>query len=157
MAVEKSTMTGCMTDKGGHMMMMSKEHPDGVMLMGSDKIDLKAYSGFMNQVVGTISTTGGTPTLQVASIKKMTGKCGAMAEEKSTMTGCMTEKGGHMMMMSTEHPDGVMLMGSDKIDLKAYSGFRNQVVGTISTTGGTPTLQVVSIKKMTGKCDKGSM
>ncbi len=94
--------------------------------------------------------------------KKMSGK-------KTTMSGCMTEKDGHMMMMNKKHPDGVMMMGSSGMDMKAHTGHMMKVTGTMGMMGddgkmmmgddkmksgkGMMMMQVDSMKMMKGSCD----
>jgi hypothetical protein len=96
-----------------------------------------------------------------------------MTHKKSAMTGCMMEKDGHMMMMNKMHPDGVMMMGSEKMDMKAHVGHMMKVTGTMGMMGpdgkmmtmsdkdkmksGEMMMQVDSMKMMKDSCDAGSM
>jgi sensor histidine kinase regulating citrate/malate metabolism len=53
MSGKSMSMTGCIAEKDGKYMMMSKEHPDGVQLMSSE--DMKAHVGHKMKVTGTMS------------------------------------------------------------------------------------------------------
>ena len=111
-----------------------------------------------------------------ASAQTSTAKSGSdkMSHKMNTMTGCMTEKDGHMMMMNKKHPDGVMMMGSDKMDMKAHAGHTMTVTGTMGMMGpdgkmmmmsdkdkmkpgAQMMMQVDSMKMVKNSCAMGSM
>ena len=50
MSGKKMSMSGCIAEKDGKYMIMNKEHPDGVQLMGSQ--DMKPHVGHMVKVTG---------------------------------------------------------------------------------------------------------
>ena len=52
MSGKKMSMTGCVSEKDGKYMLMTKKHPDGIQLMNSD--DLKPHVGHEIMVMGTM-------------------------------------------------------------------------------------------------------
>jgi hypothetical protein len=72
MSGKKTSMTGCMMEKDGHMMMMNKEHPDGVMMMGS--MDMKAHTGHMMKATGTMGMMGDDGKMMMGDDKMKSGK-----------------------------------------------------------------------------------
>ena len=61
---KKMSMKGCIMEKDGKYMMMSKQHPDGVELMSSE--DLKPHVGHRVKVQGTMEKMD---TLSAAAMK----------------------------------------------------------------------------------------
>jgi hypothetical protein len=52
MAGKKMSMTGCVSEKDGKCMLMTKKHPDGIQLISSE--DLKPHVGHEIMVNGTM-------------------------------------------------------------------------------------------------------
>jgi hypothetical protein len=51
-SAKKMSMTGCVAEKDGKYMLMTKKHPDGIQLMSSE--DLKPHVGHEIMVMGTM-------------------------------------------------------------------------------------------------------
>jgi hypothetical protein len=80
---KKSSMTGCVMEKDGHMMMANKEHPDGMMMSG---MDMKDHVGHMMKVTGMMMTDDkGMMMMNVQSMKMMKGSCGDMGMKHDDM------------------------------------------------------------------------
>jgi hypothetical protein len=71
MSGKSTSMTGCIAEKDGKYMMMSKEHPDGVQLMSSE--DMKAHVGHKMKVTGTMSKMDAMSGDAMKSDDKMSG------------------------------------------------------------------------------------
>jgi hypothetical protein len=79
--MKKMSMSGCIAEKDGHMMMMNKMHPEGVMLMGSQ--DMKPHVGHMMKVTGMMgpdSKDSKMMDMKVTSMKMMADHCDASAQ-----------------------------------------------------------------------------
>ena len=66
------TMTGCISEKDGKYMLMTKKHPDGMELMTSE--DLKPHVGHRVKVTGTMSG-GSMMAIQMTSMKMVSDTC----------------------------------------------------------------------------------
>jgi hypothetical protein len=85
-SAKKMSMTGCVAEKDGKYMLMTKKHPDGIQLMSSE--DLKPHVGHEIMVTGTMqkmdssggsmsndSMSKGMMQMNVATMKMVSETC----------------------------------------------------------------------------------
>lgn len=94
-------------------------------------------------------------------------KSDKMMGKKMSAVGCVAEKGGKYMLMNKQHPDGMMLMGSE--DMKPRVGHKVKVTGMMEKSStmngdmnsgdnmGMMDMKVTSMKMMSTHCDMAGM
>jgi hypothetical protein len=73
---KKMTMTGCISEKDGKYMLMTKKHPDGMELMTTE--DLKPHVGHTVKVTGTMANGSdkmSMMSIQMTSMKMVSSTC----------------------------------------------------------------------------------
>jgi len=89
---KKTTITGCVAEKDGHYLIRDKNHPGGVMLVGSE--NMKPHVGHTMSITGIMEHTGKMDSMSHS----------AMSDSKSNMSkdnmGTMGLKISNMKMVS---------------------------------------------------------
>lgn len=102
MSGKSMSMTGCIAEKDGKYMLMSKEHPDGIQLTSSE--DLKPHVGHKVKVTGMMDKMDAMSGDAMKSDDKMK-KDDSMAKDdkmKHDDMGMMGMKVSSMKMMSEQ-------------------------------------------------------
>ncbi len=94
-------------------------------------------------------------------------KSDKMMGKTMNAVGCIAEKGGRYMLMNKQHPDGMMLMGSE--DMKPHVGHKVKLTGMMEKDSmmkgdmnsndsmGMMAMKVTSMKMMFDHCDMDGM
>ena len=84
-------------------------------------------------------------------------KSDSMMGKKMTAVGCLAEKDGKYMLMNKQHPDGMMLMGSEDM-MKPHMGHKMKVMGMMEKDSmGMMAMKVTSMKMMSDHCSMDGM
>ncbi len=94
-------------------------------------------------------------------------KSDKMMGKTMSAVGCIAEKDGKYMLMNKQHPDGMMLMGSE--DMKPHVGHKVKLTGMMEKDSmmkgdmnsndsmGMMAMKVTSMKMMSDHCDMDGM